>query len=79
MLFKIYTKPSCSYCVKAKELLKSLSIPYQEYVVGDHVTKEELEGMIGKPVTTVPVILNGFTYIGGYTDLMDYLIGEDLV
>lgn len=80
MLFTIYTKPDCSFCTKAKELLKGLDLPYQEFSVNEHITKGELENMIGQPVNTVPVILySNDTLVGGYTNLQDFLIERDFV
>jgi glutaredoxin len=86
MLFKVYGKPNCGYCKKAVKLLAENNIPYQYYTVGKssdedaHITKEELEDMIGMSVTTVPqIVLGNHKYIGGYEQLCDYLIEEDLV
>jgi glutaredoxin len=79
MLFKVYGKPDCPFCTKAVQILQDNNIPYQYYSIGDHITKEELEEMLGMTVKSVPVILNGIRYVGGYEQLCDYLIEEDLV
>jgi len=30
-MYKVFTKPNCVYCTKAKALLGQLNIPYEEY------------------------------------------------
>ena len=30
-MYKVFTKPNCGYCVKAKALLDKLNIPFEEY------------------------------------------------
>jgi glutaredoxin 1 len=37
------------------------------------ISKEDLAERLGKPVRTVPQILHGDKYIGGYTELYSYL------
>lgn len=73
---EIYTKPSCPWCVRAKELLKSNGIEYKEFILGiDGVTKETVEQKIGNGVQirTVPQIFLDGNYIGGCTELMKVL------
>lgn len=77
--FDLYTKMGCSFCEKAKELLKSRGQEFNEYLVGTHGNgKEDIEMRItslglNTPVKTVPQIfykseLNE-QYIGGYDQL----------
>lgn len=73
---EIFTKPSCPWCVKAKELLKERNVKIVEHVVGTNgVTKETIEQKIGNgtQVKTVPQIFVDGKYIGGCTDLMRLL------
>lgn len=75
---EIYSKSACPFCVKAKRLLETHNIPYDEYIVGRDVSKEDIQTRvdamgISVEVKTVPQIfalsnLEWF-YIGGYTDL----------
>lgn len=65
----IYSKPSCPFCVKAKNLLQTQGIPFKEIIVGADVTKEEVSEYVGREITTVPQILIDGEYVGGYTDL----------
>ena len=30
-MYKVFTKPNCGYCVKAKAVLDKLNIPFEEY------------------------------------------------
>lgn len=70
----IYTKTTCPFCVKAKELLKSHSVEMEEHVFGSPkaVDKDMISKAVGRQINTVPqIILNG-QYIGGYTDLVEH-------
>lgn len=68
---EIYTSSSCPYCVKAKKLLQTLKLEYNEHNVDDDFDKmcEELSSKYNKTVQTVPQIIINGNYIGGYTDL----------
>lgn len=66
----IYTIPTCSYCIKAKLLLDKKSIPYKEIIVNDPI-KRQLIKKTGQK--TVPQIFINDKFIGGYTDLVNYL------
>ena len=72
--FTVYGRPGCGFCTAAMRLLKSKELPC-EYVdmYSAGISRPELEAKIGRPVRTVPQILHGETYIGGYTDLVPYL------
>ena len=72
----IYSKTTCPWCVKAKELLAEKGVTVTEYVIGvspEAATKELVESAVGREVTTVPQILldegSGLKYIGGCTEL----------
>lgn len=84
-MYKVFTKPSCPYCVKAKALLDKLNIPFEEYKLstsmsgsdGEYtVTIDQMFEMIGKQVRTMPQIMNDDKHIGGYTDLREHFINE---
>lgn len=79
MLFKIYGKPNCGYCKKAAEILTDTDLTFDYYTVGVDVTKQELENKLQTEIKTVPVVLVDNNFIGGYTELCDYLIEEDIV
>lgn len=68
----IYSKDNCSFCDKAKALLKEHNYSYKEknIVVPDH--RQELLTRL-PDVKTVPQIFIDSKHIGGYTELVKYL------
>lgn len=64
----IYTSPSCVYCNMAKTLLKSKNIDFTEIdvVANENKRKELVEKYKWQ---TVPMIMIGEKFIGGYDDL----------
>ena len=64
----IYTRKYCPYCQKAKELLDTQGISYEEIdVSNDPVKEEEMKRISGR--TTVPQV---FLHVGGCDDLHAY-------
>lgn len=76
MNVKVYSKPNCPWCVKAKELLNERSIPYQELMFEQDFNAQELQEKIGNRKLTVPQILFDDKLIGGYDSLRVYLRAE---
>jgi len=67
-MVKIYTKDYCPYCHKAKALLDSLGVKYQEIDVTND--PERLEEAIEKSgFRTVPQIFVGDKCLGGSDDI----------
>ena len=71
--------------MRAKGLLDSLNIPYETYHLGSSteggdghytVTLDQMFEMIGKPVRSMPQIMEDDKLIGGFTDLREHLINE---
>ena len=80
MTIQIYSKPNCTYCDKAKSLVKSLKMEYEEKVFGkDFQTPEELYEAVGKQVRTMPQIVIDGELIGGYNQLVEYFTDKGLV
>ena len=73
----LYTKKGCGYCVAAKKLLEEKQLAWEEHVLGENLTKEDIQvavnsavGGDGVEVTTVPqIIAPDGTYVGGYQQL----------
>ena len=66
---RIYTTPTCPYCIKAKELLRSIDVEFEEIDVAGN--PEERERIITEfEWQTVPAIFIGDKLIGGYDDLV---------
>lgn len=65
---KIYTTRLCGYCMRAKMLLNSKRIQFEEIdVSGDPDTRRWLRERTGR--TTVPQIFINGKSVGGYDDL----------
>lgn len=67
---EIYTKAWCGYCARAKRLLDSKGVDYQDYdiTMGGPKREEMLERVPDR--TTVPQIFIDGRHIGGSDDLM---------
>ena len=54
---KVYSTPSCPWCVRAKEYLKGKNIPFEDIDVAADTTKAKemvkVSGQMGVPVITV--------------------------
>src|SRR2546423_3796066 len=66
---QMYTTRWCGYCVRAKALLDSRGLPYEEISLDDDPAfRQRLEELTGG--WTVPQILIDGEPIGGYTQLL---------
>ena len=79
MNIQVYTKPGCTYCDQAKDLLTKCNLQYEEFVVGIHITKEELIEHLKRNVKTVPQIVIDKEVIGGFNHLKEYLLDQGYV
>ena len=68
----IYTGPMCPYCEKAKALLQSKSLDYQEIYVGDNpdLVVEMIEKANGKRSSPSDFFIKD-THVSGYDDLYE--------
>jgi len=80
-MFTVYSKPDCGFCEKAKALLMTKNLKYDEVIVGTgvsletgkkYVTVDELRKLIPN-VRSVPQIFKENEYIGGYEALRKIL------
>lgn len=77
---EIYSKPNCTYCVKAKNLVKTLGFEYTEKMFGkDFKTPDELFEAVGKQVRTMPQIKIDGKLVGGYNQLVEYFADQGKV
>lgn len=69
-LVTIYTKPTCPYCVAAKQLLGNKNVEFTEIEVFD-MTSDERAALSEKTggYRTVPQIFIKDTFIGGFDNL----------
>lgn len=70
MTAQLYGTDWCGYCAKAKSLLRKHGIEFEEHLVDEDISFEELSEKIGRRVTTVPQIFLEGEYIGGYSELL---------
>lgn len=66
---EIYTTSFCPYCVRAKALLKSKEVPFEEIdVTDDPEMREKLVELSGGRRTVPEIFING-KIIGGFQEL----------
>lgn len=66
---KLYSKDSCSFCLRAKVLLEKAGVPFEFIdLTGDIDAQIELSKLTGR--MTMPQIFVGDELIGGYEDLV---------
>ena len=68
----IYSKQNCTFCTKAKNLIKNLGLEYTEKKMEDFVSTEAMLEDIGKQVRTMPQIKIDNKLIGGYNQLVEH-------
>ncbi len=70
-MYKIYSKKSCGYCVRAKSLLAANNLPFEEVYVDESAENFDEMKNIAPNMKTVPVItLNGLL-VGGFYELKE--------
>ncbi|GAB3013422.1 glutaredoxin 3 [Bowmanella dokdonensis] len=67
---EIYTKQYCPYCVRAKQLLDSKGVAYQEYPVDRQPELRDEMIQRAKGGYTVPQIFINMSHIGGCDDML---------
>lgn len=70
----IITKSGCPFCAKAKEMLHSQNMDYEEIVLGRDAGLRSLRAITGSE--SVPQVFVEGDYIGGSEELEAYLKGE---
>ncbi len=69
MSIKVYTRRTCSYCVAAKQLLRSKGADFEEIGLdNDPQLLQEVMAKAGQ--RTVPQIWIGSRHVGGFTDMV---------
>lgn len=71
MLIEIYTKESCPFCDRLKELLQAMNLEYTEKTLFTDFSKEEFKEQFQQPHTFPKVFVDG-KLVGGYTDFVHY-------
>ena len=77
---EIYGTKVCPYCVQAKRLVGQKDWELKEYKIDERTElREEMVTRAGQEVRTVPQIFVNGSYVGGYTDFVDFLDQTELV
>jgi len=79
MKIKIYSKNNCVFCNKAKHLVKSLGLTYEEKKMEEFDSPQAMLEDIGKQVRTMPQIKIDDKLVGGYNQLVEYFADKGLV
>lgn len=66
----LYTKPTCPYCIAAKQLLANKGVTFEDIVITTLSENERAElATRTNNHRTVPQIFIGETFVGGFDDL----------
>ena len=77
--YVIYSRDSCPWCERAKSLLESKGLSYEELKLGIDYDKEELRAKLGGiERLTVPQIFHDGNYIGNYEGLRSLIESNQL-
>jgi len=75
-MIEVYSKPNCPYCTKAKQLLMTMNIPFNEYKLDDDFTREIILDKFPLAKSYPIVVVDGF-HIGGYSQLVEKINSEN--
>ena len=76
-MYTIYSKPSCGYCLQAKDLLEQNKLEFEYLTLGTHYSLDELM-TLSPDAKSFPQIFfvdkNGNKdLVGGYSELVEHL------
>ena len=71
----IYSKPSCGWCLQAKDLLTMEQLPFDYLTLGTHYSLQEFMELFPN-ARSFPMIVKDGECIGGYNDLVESLKQE---
>ena len=71
-MYTIYSKPSCSYCLQAKQLLETKQLPFVYKELGTHYDLYELMTLVPN-AKSFPQVFKDGVLVGGYSDLVESL------
>ena len=79
MQITIYSKNNCTYCDKAKALIKGLGLEYEEKKMESFDSVDAMLKDIGKKVMSMPQIKIDGKLAGGYNQLIEHFVEEGKV
>lgn len=71
----VYSKENCSYCVSAKEFLRSNGVAFSEVKIGQDIVVEEFKEQYPEQ-STVPLVIIDGVKVGGYAELREWWDGR---
>ena len=71
-MYTIYSKPNCSYCLQAKQLLEMEQLPFEYKNLGTHYSLDELM-TLSPDAKSFPQVFKDGVLIGGYSELVEHL------
>ena len=74
-MYTIYSKPNCSFCMQAKQLLEMEQLPFEYLQLGTHYSLQEFMELF-PDARTFPMIVKDGEVVGGYNDLAESLKQE---
>ena len=74
-MYTIYSKPNCSFCLQAKQLLEMEQQPFEYKNLGTHYSLDELM-TLSPDAKSFPQVFKDGVLIGGFSDLAEYLKQE---
>ena len=72
MTLVLITRKDCIYCNQAKDILRENSREFEEKIIGETITRDEVRAAYPDQKLLPIVIVDG-TAIGTYGELLDYL------
>lgn len=68
----VYSKSNCVWCDRAKNLLNSVDLSFNEIDLSDDIERNEFYKKIGEGVKTVPQIFIDDIRVGGFPELVTW-------
>ena len=78
MNFTVYSKDSCPYCVKVKQVLELTGSQFVVYTLGEDFTKEEFYSEFGQG-STFPQVICDDKKLGGSVDTIRFLREQQVI
>ena len=71
-MYTIYSKPSCGYCLQAKQLLEQNKLEFEYKKLGTHYNLDELM-TLAPNAKSFPQVFEDGVLVGGFSDLVEQL------
>ena len=71
-MYTIYSKPNCSFCMQAKNLLEDNKLEFEYLQLGTHYSLDELM-TLAPNAKSFPQVFKDGVLVGGFNNLVEYL------